>query len=479
MKYIYTITFLLLHIGLSAQNWSLFNLNQKSYYQQENSIETINLDSIKIVGETETHYFNRKLGLSDECYQSILENTFIADSNLPGTHYNLQPDSLCLRSDTVFIIIEDYFETDTFIFKPHINVGESWFTTNSQTKISCVSAEFQEVLGVQDSVKTFSVLEGEYSGATYVLSKSFGLVSFIPFQELKISNGNFNSLPFKLLGYKTDSESVGYSEPGFEDYFHLQAGDVQFFKEFHDEYNNPEESYTRYYKDSITYSYLSSDSVYYNMVRTRYDANGVFVSQANTYSIVLEKWYQDVIAAPTNSLGYFMYMNSPHEVFRTLNYTIEQGDNENDTVSSFGYFTEGVSLSPEDCSADQIYCLYGRRRCDTRNGRVLSVSDGYSYYEDILIGSINNGVTYGIPAIPVSVSEVRKAKFKIYPNPTSGKLCIDSDFDITKVTVTDVSGKIILETHQGNIELSNQQPGIYFVKIETKEGVFVEKLIIK
>jgi len=43
----------------------------------------------------------------------------------------------------------------------------------------------------------------------------------------------------------------------------------------------------------------------------------------------------------------------------------------------------------------------------------------------------------------------------------------------------DISGKIILETTNTKIDLSKQQAGTYFVKIETKNGILTEKIIVE
>ncbi len=72
--------------------------------------------------------------------------------------------------------------------------------------------------------------------------------------------------------------------------------------------------------------------------------------------------------------------------------------------------------------------------------------------------------------------------FEIHPNPTTGELIINnSQLIIDNVEVTDLTGKVIQESIINNsqlkIDLSNNANGIYFIKIKTDEGVFVEKVI--
>ena len=71
----------------------------------------------------------------------------------------------------------------------------------------------------------------------------------------------------------------------------------------------------------------------------------------------------------------------------------------------------------------------------------------------------------------------------IYPNPaTQGKIFITSKNSLTKeVKIFDTLGKVILETSINTKELniSNIQPGMYFIQIKEADVVVTRKLIIK
>ena len=67
----------------------------------------------------------------------------------------------------------------------------------------------------------------------------------------------------------------------------------------------------------------------------------------------------------------------------------------------------------------------------------------------------------------------------VSPNPTSGIVNINSNFNIKKVELYDVQGRV-LETHIGEtktIDISEKANGIYFLKITTEKGSKVEKVI--
>ncbi len=68
--------------------------------------------------------------------------------------------------------------------------------------------------------------------------------------------------------------------------------------------------------------------------------------------------------------------------------------------------------------------------------------------------------------------------FSVYPNPSSEKLFINTDKEIS-VSVNDIFGKeIISPTKTKEINLSNLNPGIYFIKISC-EGSFFNTKIVK
>ena len=75
-----------------------------------------------------------------------------------------------------------------------------------------------------------------------------------------------------------------------------------------------------------------------------------------------------------------------------------------------------------------------------------------------------------------------KNQINVYPNPSKAIFYFNSEiYDVTSWAVTDLSGKIIQSKEQkersGVIDLGNSEPGIYFLKVITPEGVKTQKLI--
>jgi len=69
--------------------------------------------------------------------------------------------------------------------------------------------------------------------------------------------------------------------------------------------------------------------------------------------------------------------------------------------------------------------------------------------------------------------------FKLYPNPVTDLLNIESVYTISKVQVFDSMGKQVIDTKDTNISFKNLQNGLYLVKILDENGNSTIKKIIK
>ena len=73
--------------------------------------------------------------------------------------------------------------------------------------------------------------------------------------------------------------------------------------------------------------------------------------------------------------------------------------------------------------------------------------------------------------------------FKVYPNPSSGIFQIQSSEKVERLEVVDALGKIILnsdvQSTNSVIDLSNFNRGIYWLKIYSKEGTGLTKILLK
>jgi hypothetical protein len=70
---------------------------------------------------------------------------------------------------------------------------------------------------------------------------------------------------------------------------------------------------------------------------------------------------------------------------------------------------------------------------------------------------------------------------KVYPNPFTDQLQIESDLVITAFALRDIQGKIIEEGQRNNkqiqLSLTHVPSGVYFLEIQTKKGMELVKLV--
>lgn len=97
---------------------------------------------------------------------------------------------------------------------------------------------------------------------------------------------------------------------------------------------------------------------------------------------------------------------------------------------------------------------------------------------------ITNGcsidVTACVVVTGVGISEnSNQNNIVVYPNPTTSQLTIDTDDKIENVSILDVTGKTIktVVLKSNTIDVSNLVNGLYFLQVQTKEGMFNSKFI--
>lgn len=80
--------------------------------------------------------------------------------------------------------------------------------------------------------------------------------------------------------------------------------------------------------------------------------------------------------------------------------------------------------------------------------------------------------------VPLAVNPFLSENIKLYPNPTSGRVVIESD-TLQKVEIYSLTGILMETTTDNQIDLSGYAKGIYLVKITTDKGIALKKIIFK
>ncbi len=107
---------------------------------------------------------------------------------------------------------------------------------------------------------------------------------------------------------------------------------------------------------------------------------------------------------------------------------------------------------------------------------IAQESDGLTLYMDTPLMS---GLTF--KEFPLSISESIIFEVNIYPNPTSDKLFISFENNITSnFSIYTISGKkIITQKYINPIDVSELSKGIYFIELISNKGKTVKKFIKK
>lgn len=82
---------------------------------------------------------------------------------------------------------------------------------------------------------------------------------------------------------------------------------------------------------------------------------------------------------------------------------------------------------------------------------------------------------------PTDIKNTPENISEIYPNPVKNELYINSESKINRIDILDSNGRILdqIQTNENNLIISTAKfkPGIYFIKMDTEEGINFHKII--
>lgn len=110
---------------------------------------------------------------------------------------------------------------------------------------------------------------------------------------------------------------------------------------------------------------------------------------------------------------------------------------------------------------------------------------GFSMYDNVLFYYKKNGVSCGIPdTTALSVNENNLPKgFNIYPNPAKSFLIVENimNLEIESITMFDLNGKILkqFDLNLSYFNISDLASGIYILKVSSRSGELMKKIIIE
>lgn len=464
-----------------AQDWNPFPLGQKSYFMHNNvtnyyfsSDTLINefcVDSLRDYGSSQTMYFNFTTPNVGNCYSTIISNNYNFNHSI---HDNERPDSITVsNNEYTFYFYGYYLEfQNTFVFKPLTQNDSSWifpYTGSgfNQLKITCDSIYFDNFYGtISDSLKLFSVqalnngtpVSDVINQNKYILSKNYGFKSF---------------KNFPLIGIKTNTLQDGFVPPVFDDYFHLNIGDVLIWQEQFDTQdfiNYP--SYTKYFKDSIVGVFNNIDTLSYAIIRTRQD-----LTTYNTGSSQYRAIDEIVFSVGTSTFAPILYnpLNPNHiDLDEVSPYYIENGIIHRSKINEFKY------LDTYSSNCEPVFIM-DFARWENYNSKYGVYQHGYFGTDGTtnwkIIGSTINGISEGanwmMLITDIKENTIRNPSVSIYPNPSpSGNFTLESE-QAKWLEIMSIDGKTVFtqNINQPKTEIRTGLPkGLYFAKITFKNN---------
>ena len=105
-------------------------------------------------------------------------------------------------------------------------------------------------------------------------------------------------------------------------------------------------------------------------------------------------------------------------------------------------------------------------------------------------GCVSNTISYNVTWITTSINEIGIADLSIYPNPSEDLFNIEFSSLITQdlqIRIVNIIGEVVISDnlqqfigeYTKEIYLYNNAKGIYFLEIETHDGVINKKLILQ
>ncbi len=112
----------------------------------------------------------------------------------------------------------------------------------------------------------------------------------------------------------------------------------------------------------------------------------------------------------------------------------------------------------------------------------------YIYFDQnpaIVTNTVSNRMVSVLPVISslFETSALSQTQVRTYPNPTEGQLYIETkNGNIQNIQIRNSQGDLLLEqktaTRQSSLDLSKWGSGLYFIQVQTGQGVAVQKVII-
>lgn len=457
-----------------AQDYISIKQEQTTYFE---NIKTIRIDSVTSSSDT-IFYHN---------FRMMRESSEIGCYNRFGASWTGQSIIILPNSYNLFV----NKTADTISIKTNAVLNEQWlFYTylDGRTITASISEHtIESFLGIEDEVKTINLqvkdadgnnLEDDINYKYLKLSKNYGLVRILDFYEFP-----YETEADRLYNYLLETNIIGIGNLGYQNYgakeifdysiddeLHIHeyqyggpytAADDKFFiykvieedsseniitytydrcyKRVHNDYNNPENSFTSFTHDTVTTTYnFMSD----NLQELGNISCEPFLVDEYYWSFLKGKTRCDDIFDGDNLECLSMAIFDPYVCY---NYNKGLG----------GPYYIGCGFTSPPCGRDLAYFKKGE------------IEHGNPYICGQL-ASIN----------------IQTSGIKIYPNPAQNFIIIEyynTNNQQVKIEIGNILGKNVIQTTSNNqqtrINITQLKKGVYFIHIKSGEKSYTKKFI--
>jgi len=158
-----------------------------------------------------------------------------------------------------------------------------------------------------------------------------------------------------------------------------------------------------------------------------------------------------------------------------------QSGSVNEIPENYIFRKNGTVTVPGDLQLALFSNLNGRNNFNSSTNPAPFSSMGIS--QDISLSNITiegTTLTFNVDNLPTSINPINKDDLQVYPNPTSGIIHFNGDFE--QVTLTDITGKrlfvgnLLMERTQ-TFDMSNYGAGIYILELKKENKIQKVKII--
>jgi hypothetical protein len=469
---------LLISSGLIAQNYQTVNSGRISYFTTSGEdFQFLRIDSTSFNGDS-VFYPNRCLNylnyMGHECYSPY-------QPSWAGSRVVVHPDGANV-----------YFnrENDSIVIKTKVKFGESWIVYQKNDSISVIAEvvvfDTASVLGQLDSVKTiqFHVLNssGEkmdhrLNNLEVSISQNFGWTKTINFNSFPNFSGKSEIFRDFVSGTLVgiDNPRLGIQNLTWWEVFDFQPGDI-----IHTQNRSVRcgvSDTTRIQK--VINIYLDrkdyTDSIVY-IVNPKLRET-ITIDDVSTFSFLNDTVKSKIILF---NLELDKLSGEPIITDDKKNCLIHYQCNSNGQISKeFYQFGLPMVKTDDECWEMISYAGIGRLSYIKGLGKYYYYSLGPCHEEELSLVFYKKGkITWGTPFDFTGVETLANLNYmKVYPNPASDKICVEtvSYNDPVTFELYSSGGSLVLRqiiySEKQDVDVSSFENGIYFYNVSTADQI--------